>query len=241
MASVPSSSSLPSVRSPSSAYLSTEHLLSVPPDSVTTLQSLLDNQAELEAEAREIMPFQFDECSYAQGALNQSVWACQGEFWGIDRRERNWLLMLQRVDCGNKGVCYSCSLSCHAGKSIHITWMLDLTSHAPIHPDCRLVELFQRRNFTCDCPTSYSSSTSSQSHRCTLYPSSEPLHPNSSNIYTKNYNGLFCRCGREYHAETESEVMICCLACQVSTEDYWLVVAQGLMVSLARIGSMKVA
>lgn len=66
-------------------------------DHVTTLQSVLNHQAELEAEAREIMPYAFDECTYDKGALKQSVWAC--------------------LDCEGKGVCYSCSLSCHAGRS----------------------------------------------------------------------------------------------------------------------------
>jgi E3 ubiquitin-protein ligase UBR7 len=126
-------------------------------------------------------------------------------------------------DCGYKGVCYSCSLSCHAGTReaacIH-TRSNSSTERVPDHSplDCRLVELFQRRNFTCDCPTSYSDASPSTrpAHRCTLRQGPQPLEPNSGNRYGPNFRGEFCRCGRPYNPETENESMICCLACEVS-------------------------
>ena len=68
----------PTSRCHPSAYLSTDYLASQPADSVTTLRSLLNHQAQLEADAREIMPYSFDECTYEKGPLMQSVWACQG-------------------------------------------------------------------------------------------------------------------------------------------------------------------
>ncbi|OCF38488.1 hypothetical protein I317_07730, partial [Kwoniella heveanensis CBS 569] len=99
--------------------------------------------------------------------------------------------------CGEKGVCYGCSISCHA--------------------EHRLVELWTRRHFRCDCPTTSTQPepASTSTRKCTLYPpEKQPQEPNEENTYTQNFKGKFCRCGREYDAETETEAMICCMACE---------------------------
>lgn len=85
-----------------------------------------------------------------------------------------------------RGICSSCSIACH-------------TEHEQ-------VELFPKRNFRCDCPTS------ALAHPCTLHKQLEDV--NSSNIYGQNFKGLFCRCGRSYDPNTERETMIQCLACE---------------------------
>jgi len=53
--------------------------------------------------------------------------------------------------------------------------------------------------------------------KCTLIPPQEqPQQPNEENKYGANYSGTFCRCGRDYDPETETEAMLNCIACEVS-------------------------
>lgn len=87
------------------------------------------------------------------------------------------------------GLCSSCSIACHT--------------------DHEQVELFPKRHFRCDCPTS------SLLHPCTLHKSLE--EENTDNSYGQNFRGIFCRCGRPYDAKKERETMIQCLVCEVSS------------------------
>jgi E3 ubiquitin-protein ligase UBR7 len=70
-------------------------------DTITTLSAHLDHIESLNAEAKELMPFKVDECSFSQGYVRQKVWACR----------------TCAGDAGEVGVCYACSVSCHAGTS----------------------------------------------------------------------------------------------------------------------------
>jgi len=85
-----------------------------------------------------------------------------------------------------RGICSACSIACH-------------TDHEQI-------ELFPKRNFRCDCPTT------SVAHACTLHKTVQEA--NTSNVYGHNFKGQFCRCGRPYDAKTEQETMIQCLVCE---------------------------
>ncbi|KAF8901155.1 hypothetical protein CPB84DRAFT_1679997 [Gymnopilus junonius] len=85
-----------------------------------------------------------------------------------------------------RGLCSACSVACH-------------TDHEQI-------ELFPKRNFRCDCPTT------SVAHDCTLHSKLE--EENKENQYGQNFRGLFCRCGRPYDPKAEKETMIQCLACE---------------------------
>ncbi|KAF8066739.1 hypothetical protein FPV67DRAFT_1204345 [Lyophyllum atratum] len=85
-----------------------------------------------------------------------------------------------------RGLCSACSVACH-------------TDHDQI-------ELFPKRKFRCDCPTT------SIAHACTLHKSLE--EENASNGYGQNFRSQFCRCGRPYDAKTERETMLQCLACE---------------------------
>ncbi|KAH7890444.1 hypothetical protein F5I97DRAFT_1799082 [Phlebopus sp. FC_14] len=85
-----------------------------------------------------------------------------------------------------RGICSSCSIACHT--------------------DHEQVELFPKRNFQCDCPTS------AIPHACTLHKT--PEVENTTNEYGQNFSGLFCRCARTYDPKTEQETMIQCLACE---------------------------
>jgi E3 ubiquitin-protein ligase UBR7 len=52
--------------------------------------------------------------------------------------------------------------------------------------------------------------------RCALNPPDrQPQLPNDDNVYSKNFAGRFCRCGRDYNPETEEEAMLNCIACEV--------------------------
>ncbi|KAF9527218.1 hypothetical protein CPB83DRAFT_856573 [Crepidotus variabilis] len=85
-----------------------------------------------------------------------------------------------------RGLCSACSIACHT--------------------DHEQVELFPKRNFRCDCPTS------AVAHPCSLHPTLEEV--NTGNHYGQNFKSIFCRCGRPYDAENEKETMIQCLACE---------------------------
>ncbi|PBK71494.1 hypothetical protein ARMSODRAFT_934247 [Armillaria solidipes] len=85
-----------------------------------------------------------------------------------------------------RGICAACSIACHT--------------------DHEQVELFPKRDFRCDCPTS------ALQHPCTLH--TIPEEENTTNHYGQNFKGVFCRCGRPYDPNTERETMIQCLACE---------------------------
>ncbi|ORX39781.1 hypothetical protein BD324DRAFT_667125 [Kockovaella imperatae] len=165
--------------------LPTSFLASQDPNTETTLPSLIATSENLAADAKEALPYAFDNCTYSLGYLRQSVWSC--------------------IDCGEKGVCYGCSITCHG--------------------EHRLVELWTKRHFRCDCPTSAmsedpgsSTSTSgpySHRKRCKLNaPESQPQELNADNRYGKTFKGVFCRCGRDYDPETETEAMVVCIGCE---------------------------
>lgn len=63
-----------------------------------TAVDYLKKQEELENEARELMPFEPDLCTYPQ-VLRQQIYAC--------------LTCLRQHAGGSVGVCYSCSIQCH--------------------------------------------------------------------------------------------------------------------------------
>ena len=86
-----------------------------------------------------------------------------------------------------RGICGACSIACHT--------------------DHEQVELFPKRHFRCDCPTT------SLERDCNLHKTCEL--ENSENVYGQNFRGNFCRCGRPYDAAKEQETMIQCLACEV--------------------------
>jgi E3 ubiquitin-protein ligase UBR7 len=98
------------------------------------------------------------------------------------------------ITCASRrGICSSCSIACH-------------TDHEQL-------ELFPKRNFRCDCPTS------ALAQPCTLH--KHPEAPNEENEYGQNFDRKFCRCGRPYDAKSERETMIQCLTCEVRSWILW--------------------
>lgn len=73
-------------------------------DGTISIQSVIDSSEALAEEAREVLPYSFDECTYAKGYLRQAIWSC--------------------IDCNGKGVCYGCSIACHSGES-HLFCMVN--------------------------------------------------------------------------------------------------------------------
>lgn len=89
-----------------------------------------------------------------------------------------------------RGICSACSVACHG--------------------DHEQIELFPKRNFTCDCPTGVGTTN------CTLYKGwmSAALPQNTSNVYGQNFHAKFCRCHQPYDAQRERETMVQCLTCE---------------------------
>lgn len=61
------------------SYLPQSYLAALPPESEISISTLITDQDRLAEEAREAMPYAFDECTYEKGYLRQSVWSCIGE------------------------------------------------------------------------------------------------------------------------------------------------------------------
>lgn len=73
----------------------------------------------------------------------------------------------------------------------------------------KIVELWTKRNFRCDCGNSKFGEVF-----CKLFPNKEV--ENVDNAYNHNFKGLYCTCGRPYpDPETEEQVeMIQCCICE---------------------------
>lgn len=166
-----------------------------------TASDFIDSQLQLEADAREALPYAFDHCTQPLGPLRQNLFSC--------------------LTCNPPpespsdpytpaAVCYSCSIACHGEHT--------------------LVELFNRRNFTCDCGTTRLPATSP----CTLRidPTTGmkgPVHSQPAaegNTYNHNCRNRFCSCGEVYNAEEEKGTMFQCLGLTGEAdggcgEDWW--------------------
>ncbi|KAL8900642.1 MAG: hypothetical protein Q9207_005601 [Kuettlingeria erythrocarpa] len=151
-----------------------------------TASDFIDSQLQLEAEAREALPYAFDHCTQPLGSLRQNLYSCLT----CNPPPRS-----PSDPYTPAGVCYSCSIACHG--------------------EHELVELFNRRNFTCDCGTTRLPPTSP----CTLRldPATGvkgPVHsqpPGPGNTYNQNFRNRFCGCGELYNAHTEKGTMFQCL------------------------------
>lgn len=97
------------------------------------------------------------------------------------------------------GICYSCSIQCHG--------------------DHDLVELFTKRNFTCDCGTTRMESAGG----CNLRKNFSSLDPPESvtNMYNHNFEGRFCDCDEPFVPEEQKGAMFQCLLGDVCDEDWF--------------------
>ncbi|OCL11515.1 hypothetical protein AOQ84DRAFT_430334 [Glonium stellatum] len=166
-----------------------------------TAAEFINSQLQLEAEAREALPYQFDTCTRPLGALRQSLFSC---------------LTCNPPPASSSdpytpaGVCYSCSISCHGEHT--------------------LVELFSKRHFVCDCGTTRLPSSCPCTLRLSEATGAKGgVHseePAQGNKYNQNFRNIFCGCGEEYDAHQEKGTMFQCLGLGTTEdggcgEDWW--------------------
>ncbi|KAF4125999.1 E3 ubiquitin-protein ligase UBR7 [Geosmithia morbida] len=151
-----------------------------------TAAEFIRSQEALEADAREALPYSIDTCTNILGSLRQNVFACLTCNPRPEKQSDEWT---------PAGVCYACSVQCHG-------------EHA-------LVEIFQKRNFTCDCGTKRIPPTSP----CSLRTNSETntrggVHseePAANNSYNQNFANRFCGCECDYDPFQQKGTMFQCL------------------------------
>ncbi|KAH4898609.1 hypothetical protein HBI80_180010 [Parastagonospora nodorum] len=170
-------------------------------ESSQTAAEFIKEQLSLEAEAREALPYQFDTCTRDLGPLRQSLYACL---------TCNPPPATSAASYTPAAVCYSCSISCHGEHT--------------------LVELFNKRNFICDCGTTRIPETAP----CTLRLNSTTgqkgdvtgEEPAPTNKYNQNFRNRFCGCGEDYDPHQEKGTMFQCLGLGTVEdggcgEDWW--------------------
>ncbi|KAI5962565.1 uncharacterized protein KGF55_003641 [Candida pseudojiufengensis] len=190
-------------------------------DSLTAID-YINNQVELEKEAKRIMPYSFDECTYEKGELRQPVFAC------LSCSEEN--------DNTPIGVCYACSISCHSQHEL-----VELFSKRSFVCDCGTTRMAKTVDGACklrrqDHKTNSAGnahrrrssmisngSTGSNSNSRNSSQVSLPADdiPSSSNVYNQNFSGKFCGCKQPYNPLEETGNMIQCFFGFQCGEDWY--------------------
>ena len=147
------------------------------------------------------MPQTFDYCTKPLGALRQNVFSCL---------TCNPPPSSPTETHTPAGICYACSIACHGEHT--------------------LVELFARRDFSCDCGTTKIPETSP----CTLRINAQTgkkgavtgEEPSEANTYNQNYRNRFCGCGELYDADQQKGTMFQCIGLATEEqggcgEDWW--------------------
>ncbi|WPK24629.1 hypothetical protein PUMCH_001909 [Australozyma saopauloensis] len=181
-------------------------------DSVTALD-YLESQLELEKEAREIMPFEPDTCTYPK-VLRQLVFAC--------------LTCLEHNNGNEIGVCYLCLIQCHSTHEL-----VELFSKRNFVCDCGTT----RMGNGLACSLRYGKLDTSVPRVSRMRTGSglqpESFHfpkvdlpkaediPSLENLYNQNYKGLFCSCSTKYDPDDESRTMHQCYFGEVCGEDWY--------------------
>ncbi|PHH77255.1 hypothetical protein CDD80_785 [Ophiocordyceps camponoti-rufipedis] len=154
-------------------------------DNSQTAADFLRDQELLEADAREALPYSIDSCTKILGPLRQNVFACLTCNPPPAQPDDTWT---------PAGVCYACSVQCHG--------------------EHNLVEIFLKRNFTCDCGTTRIPLTSP----CTLRTNHETktkggVHSEEpgANKYNQNFRNRFCSCEGDYDPFQQKGTMFQCL------------------------------
>ncbi|KAF4973279.1 hypothetical protein FZEAL_9378, partial [Fusarium zealandicum] len=151
-----------------------------------TAADFIRSQEALEADAREALPYSIETCTNILGPLRQAVFACLTCTPPPTNPSDDWT---------PAGVCYACSVQCHG--------------------EHNLVEIFQKRNFTCDCGTKRIPSTSP----CTLRLNEttntrggvHSQEPDVNNKYNHNFRNRFCGCECDYDPFQQKGTMFQCL------------------------------
>ncbi|KAH8601718.1 putative zinc finger in N-recognin-domain-containing protein [Bisporella sp. PMI_857] len=170
-------------------------------DDSHTAAEFIDSQLRLEADAREALPYSIENCTRPLGSLRQILFACL---------TCNPPPVNTTDPYTPAGICYSCSVQCHGEHT--------------------LVELFNKRNFTCDCGTTRLPVTAP----CTLRINQETgmkgnVHsevPEANNKYNQNFKNKFCGCQLDYDPFMQKGTMFQCLGLGTTEtggcgEDWW--------------------
>lgn len=187
---------------PANGGLKRSSSMSQASESSQTAADYISSQLQLEADAREALPYQFDTCTKPLGPLRQSVFACLTCTPPPASKYQQFT---------PAGVCYSCSISCHGEHT--------------------LVELFSKRDFVCDCGTTRLANSVTPCN-LRLNPETGLKggvvgeEARRGNKYNQNYEGKFCACGEEYDPEKEKGTMFQCLGLGTAEEggcgeDWW--------------------
>ncbi|KAJ4022183.1 hypothetical protein NW752_000614 [Fusarium irregulare] len=151
-----------------------------------TAAEFIRSQEALEADAREALPYSIDTCTKILGPLRQAVFACLTCNPPPAKDDDEWT---------PAGVCYSCSIQCHGEHT--------------------LVEIFQKRNFTCDCGTKRIPATSPCALRLNETTNTRGgVHseePDVNNKYNHNFRNRFCGCDCDYDPFQQKGTMFQCL------------------------------
>ncbi|CCE85331.1 Piso0_004919 [Millerozyma farinosa CBS 7064] len=179
--------------------------------SVTAVE-YIEGQDQLEKEARELMPYEPDECTYTKGALRQPIFAC---------------LTCSKENGGTAiGVCYSCSIQCHSTHEL-----VELFSKRKFVCDCGTTRMAKTRDGYCklrrNTLPSRSEGQSITGSSCARVGRGSSVEipaediPSSSNTYNQNFKGLFCSCEKQYEPTEETGNMIQCNFGFVCGEDWY--------------------
>ncbi|KAK7419815.1 hypothetical protein QQZ08_010703 [Neonectria magnoliae] len=151
-----------------------------------TAAEFIRSQELLEADAREALPFSIEHCTKILGPLRQNVFACLTCNPPPAEAGDDWT---------PAGVCYACSVQCHGEHT--------------------LVEIFQKRNFTCDCGTTRIPATSPCALRTNDTTNTRGgVHseePDTNNKYNHNFRNRFCGCECDYDPFQQKGTMFQCL------------------------------
>jgi E3 ubiquitin-protein ligase UBR7 len=190
------------VQEPVNGALQRSGSMSQASESSQTAADYISSQLQLEADAREALPYQFDTCTKPLGPLRQSVFACLTCTPPPASKYQQFT---------PAGVCYSCSISCHGEHT--------------------LVELFSKRDFVCDCGTTRLANSATPCNlrlntETGLKGGVLGEESRQGNKYNQNYEGKFCGCGEEYDPEKEKGTMFQCLGLGTIEEggcgeDWW--------------------
>lgn len=152
---------------------------------MSSLVEYLEDQQALEKQAREQMPYDPNECTFAMGALRQELYAC---------------LTCYRQTAQLNAVCYACSIRCHTSHDL-----VELFTKRSRTCDCGTSRV------SGPCLVRYPQWTKldaefqseNDSHRFT------PDIPDSNNRYGHNFKGEFCDCNMPYNPLTVSNMHQC--------------------------------
>ncbi|ESX01407.1 hypothetical protein KL918_004228 [Ogataea parapolymorpha] len=149
-------------------------------DSITA-EEYLDNQLQLEKEARELMPYDPKVCTYSLGPIRQHIYAC---------------LTCSRQNGHPVGVCYACSIQCHTSHDL-----VELFAKRSFTCDCGTKRT--EKYGVCSLRTTIGKKT-------TINKDQLPTDiPSSTNVYNHNYEGTFCACRKRYDPTDDSNMFQC--------------------------------